>query len=67
MDVKVNGEAHRFEGTRLNVAELLGELEIEPKGVAVALNNSVVPRSKWDGQLVRDGDEVEIVRATQGG
>jgi thiamine biosynthesis protein ThiS len=37
------------------------------RGIAVALNGSVVPRSAWPQTPLRSGDSVEIVRARQGG
>jgi sulfur carrier protein len=37
------------------------------KGIAVAVNGEVVPRSEWDGHRLHAGDEVEIVGAVQGG
>ena len=53
---------------RESLAGLLERLGIsQPKGVAVAKNFAVVPRSRWESETIRDGDEVEIVRATQGG
>ena len=36
-------------------------------GVAVAVNDQVVPRSGWDSTLLRSGDRLEIVEAVQGG
>ena len=51
------------------IAELLAEQAVEmgQRGIAVALNGSVVPRSVWDETALRPGDSVEIVRAMQGG
>lgn len=37
------------------------------RGVAVALNGSVVPRDGWDSTVVNDGDAVEVLTAMQGG
>jgi len=37
------------------------------KGVAVAVNQEVVPRAKWDDHPISPGDSVEIVSAVQGG
>ncbi len=37
------------------------------RGVAVARNGDVVPRSAWDAVLVATGDAVEIVTAAAGG
>ena len=39
----------------------------EPAGVAVALNDAIVPRGEWATQPLRDGDVVEVVTAVQGG
>lgn len=51
------------------VAALLEQQEIgaDARGVAVAVNGAVVPRSRWSATPLRAGDAVEIVRARQGG
>lgn len=37
------------------------------KGIAVAVNNAVVPKLYWEEHLLRPNDTVTIIRATQGG
>jgi sulfur carrier protein len=37
------------------------------RGVAVAVDGEVVPRSGWEGRDLRDGQKVEVVEAIQGG
>jgi sulfur carrier protein len=37
------------------------------KGIALAVNDSVVPKSKWAECSLQSGDKVLIVEATQGG
>ena len=37
------------------------------RGVAVAVNGEVVPRSAWAGTDLSDGDRVEVLTAAQGG
>jgi sulfur carrier protein len=37
------------------------------RGVAVAVNGEVVPRSVWDATDLRPGDRVEVLTAAQGG
>lgn len=37
------------------------------RGVAVALNGAVVPRTEWPAQPLSDGDVVELLVAVQGG
>ena len=38
-----------------------------PQGFAIALNGDVVRRDAWAATALRDGDQVEIIRAVQGG
>lgn len=37
------------------------------KGIAVAVNNAVVPRAEWKNRILNENDKVTIIRATQGG
>ena len=37
------------------------------RGIAVALNGEVVPRSAWEATALSPGDRVEIVKVLQGG
>lgn len=39
----------------------------EKKGIAVAVNNNVVPRSQWTSHVLCAGDKVTVIKATQGG
>ncbi|MFO0809378.1 MAG: sulfur carrier protein ThiS [Gemmataceae bacterium] len=50
-----------------NVSDLLAELKLDPKRVAVELNRDVVPRAKHATQRLVDGDTVEIVTLVGGG
>jgi sulfur carrier protein len=63
--VRVNGTEEKLADA--TIAELLSARELNIRGVAVALNGSVVPRAAWAATLLHDGDIVEIVRAMQGG
>lgn len=38
-----------------------------PRGVAVAVDGNVVPRSRWEGFELNSGMRVEVLRAVQGG
>lgn len=68
MNVTVNGERREIPSQRLTVSQLLDAIDVEQRqGIAVARNLRVVPKSRWDDEAVEPGDEIEIVRATQGG
>ena len=51
------------------LAALLEEktVDVAQRGIAVALNGAVVPRTAWADTALKAGDSVEIVRARQGG
>jgi sulfur carrier protein len=48
------------------ISGLLDTLGFPDRGIAVAVNWSVLPRSQWDS-AVPDGARVEVVTAVQGG
>lgn len=50
-----------------NVAELVERLGMGGRGVAVAVDGEVVPRSQWAAWVLADGVRVEVVGAVQGG
>ena len=67
LERRVNGQD--VSATAATIADLLAEraVEMNQRGIAVALNGSVVPRSAWGETALRPGDNIEIVRAKQGG
>jgi len=66
VNIVVNGETQELSnGT--TVAALVDTLGRSPKGMAVAINEEVVPRSTWPDVELRPGDRVEVLTAAQGG
>lgn len=66
MQVTVNGAPEDLPpGT--NVNDVVTSLGRGRAGIAVALNDEVVPRSRWSTAELVDGDRVEILTAAQGG
>jgi len=62
----VNGATRAIEDV-IDVAGLVALLTVAERGVAVAVNGEVVPRSRWAAVALRDGDRVEVLTAAQGG
>jgi len=62
----LNGDAHELAGP-LTVSELLAQLDIDPRRVAVEHNLVVLKRDLFDRTTVREGDEIEIVNFVGGG
>jgi sulfur carrier protein len=66
--ITLNGERTSVDdGT--TVEQLLGTLDVPPqaRGVAVAVDAEVVPKSQWPATVVAEGAQVEVVTAIQGG
>jgi sulfur carrier protein len=66
MRLMVNGAVREVAGDQ-TVAVLVAGITAERRGVAVAVNGEVVPRSMWAEAGLRDGDRVEVLSAAQGG
>ena len=50
------------------VAEALARLDLtSPRGLAVAVNDTVVPRAEWAAHPLQPNDRLTLIRATQGG
>lgn len=64
--IRVNGAPQRVPED-MTVEALLERLGHDPRGLAVAVNADVVPRSSWPATQLADGASVEILAAAQGG
>jgi sulfur carrier protein len=67
IEVSINQKTYSIPdtGTLADVLPLLQILQAD--GVAIALNEVVVPRGEWGDQILGAGDRVFVIRATQGG
>ncbi len=54
-------------GADTTVAELVAAWCPSPRGIAVARNGEVVPKSRWALTRVAPDDRIEIVTASAGG
>ncbi|MCH8025614.1 MAG: glycine oxidase ThiO [Chloroflexi bacterium] len=66
VSLTVNGKPRELE-RETSLPQLLRLLDVDVRLVAVAVNGEVVPRRQHEGVVLRDGDEVEIVRMVGGG
>jgi sulfur carrier protein len=68
MKVVVNGHEHDLpEAATVRTAVAALDLPAAGRGVAVAVDAEVVPRTQWDTHELKDGARIEVVRAIQGG
>jgi sulfur carrier protein len=67
VNVVVNGEERNI-AAGVTVAELVEDvLPGRRRGVAVAVDAEVVPRSAWERTMLAEGQRVELLAAMQGG
>jgi len=64
--IRLNGDTHEIPAP-MSVSSLLERLDIDARRVAVELNLTVVKKALYDSEVVKDGDEVEIVNFVGGG
>ncbi len=68
MKVLLNGESAEFtDGATVKAAVESLDLPAAARGVAVAVDAEVVPRTQWEATQLHEGARVEILRAIQGG
>lgn len=67
MNVFVNNEPKEVQN-QTTIDQLLRGLALSSaKGIAVAVNNQVVPKLTWEKFNISENDKVTIIKATQGG
>jgi thiamine biosynthesis protein ThiS len=66
MNLTVNGEPRAF-GVLASLSELVAELGLDARKVAVEHNLEIVPRSAYGRTQLCDGDRIEIVHFIGGG
>ena len=68
MRVVLNGrDAELADGATVRAAVDALDLPAAGRGVAVAVDTEVVPRTQWDTHELNEGARVEVLRAIQGG
>jgi thiamine biosynthesis protein ThiS len=66
LKLTINGESREILKSQ-NLEDLISELDIQAPNIAMALNQQVVPRSKYATTPIQENDQVEIVHAVGGG
>jgi sulfur carrier protein len=66
VQITVHGQPRQADDhtTLTDIVQLVSDRDA---GIAVALNNVVVPRSGWAATVLNDDDRVDVVTAVQGG
>lgn len=65
MKLKVNDQEVESGATTLSLFSL--EQNLPATGIAVAVNNRMVPHAEWDSYTLNEGDRILIIKAVCGG
>ncbi|SFD32663.1 sulfur carrier protein ThiS [Chitinophaga sp. CF118] len=67
MEVCVNNKLYAVQ-PGITIAALLQFIQLSSdKGIAIAINSQVIPKTTWQQQVLQSADNITIIRATQGG
>ena len=67
MKITLNNQSTTFP-EQCTLQQLLDQVAPEKqKGIAAAVNNTVIPKSDWQNYFIKEHDSVLIIKATQGG
>ncbi|QIL39373.1 sulfur carrier protein ThiS [Pedobacter sp. HDW13] len=67
MEVTINNQNH-FLGEACSIERMLNYLAVSAtNGLAIAVNQTIVPKSSWPVHALQPGDQIILIKATQGG
>ena len=49
------------------LTQLTAQLELPVQGIAIAVNNKMIPRTEWEGFILHENDNLVIIKAACGG
>jgi sulfur carrier protein len=68
MDISINGQLETFEVNQMTLLELLNQKQLtDRKGIAIAVDDQIIPISEWSNFLIMNSSNIIIIEATQGG
>jgi sulfur carrier protein len=66
INIKLNGKAYTVE-QQMDILSFLGTLNVSPGSVVVECNREILHRNKFNHVVLKDGDELELIRFVGGG
>jgi len=66
MKLIINAIEKEFE-EGLTLAQIIGQLKVEQKVMALAVNMQIVKKEQWDSFTPKEGDEIELLNFVGGG
>ncbi len=67
MNIYINNKEYALEQA-VTISDALSRVpNIPTTGIAIALNNEVVPATEWGKKVLADGDKLTVIKAFYGG
>lgn len=67
MEITVNQQNYSL-AEPCSLQQMLDTVIQQPgKGIAIAVNQEIIAKSQWSNHLLKSGDNLTIIKATQGG
>ncbi|MFC1222772.1 sulfur carrier protein ThiS [Pedobacter suwonensis] len=67
MEVTINNQNYQLNESCSIEQMLTAVISTETNGIAIAVNQTIISKSVWDTYLLNPGDQVIVIKATQGG
>ncbi|MDX1350697.1 MAG: sulfur carrier protein ThiS [Putridiphycobacter sp.] len=66
IQVTINSNSHKVK-PETTISGLLLNISQKEDGIAIAINNIVIPKANWSNHQLKSNDNILIIKATQGG
>tara|TARA_R110002072_G_scaffold16048_1_gene63449 strand:- start:30966 stop:31184 length:219 start_codon:yes stop_codon:yes gene_type:complete len=66
IEVTVNDNKHSFREEE-TLQSVISKLSITENGIAIAINEQIIPKKKWTTTQLNNNDKILVIKATQGG
>jgi len=66
MEITVNQQNYCLNDS-CSVEQMLSAVNLQAKGIAIAINQTIISKSDWARHELKHGDQVVIIKATPGG
>jgi len=66
LSIKLNGKTEKMKDNS-SVLAVVETMNIDQNGIAIAVNQNIIIKANWATTLLKNNDEILIIKATQGG
>lgn len=66
LEIFINNTPHTLK-QELDLQTLLTHLNLSSQGIAIAVNDAVIPKNEWADHSLKNQDKIILIQATQGG